>query len=149
MFCRIGLQATTTEISAYMICQSYWQSKHERGTCVMVLRHILAVLCEVFSVIAIMTDGQVEEDPLHGLHAHLTSVLWIFTCRDTWKPSCMQLLLATKKHFTVALWLTVRLSATAPASLNWCGGPRWDVSRFTFNLMENTFSFIINVVFQL
>jgi hypothetical protein len=55
MFCRIGLQATTTEISSYMIRQSYWkmyhwQSEHECGTCMMVLRHILAVLCEMFSI---------------------------------------------------------------------------------------------------
>jgi hypothetical protein len=28
----------------------------------------------------------------------------------------MQLLLTTKRHFTVALWMSVRLSATAPAS---------------------------------
>jgi hypothetical protein len=60
MFCHIGLQATTTEISSYMICQSYqkmyhWQSEHECGTCMMVLWHILAVLCEMFSVTPIMT----------------------------------------------------------------------------------------------
>jgi hypothetical protein len=55
MFCHIGLQATTTEISSFMICQSYWkmyhwQSEYECGTCMMVLLHILAVLCELFSV---------------------------------------------------------------------------------------------------
>jgi hypothetical protein len=49
MFYHIGLQATTTEISSYVICQSYWnmyhwQSEHECVTCVMVLWHILAVL---------------------------------------------------------------------------------------------------------
>jgi hypothetical protein len=43
------------------------QSEHECGTCVMVLRHILAVLCDV---------------SYHGLHARLTSILWIFTCGD-------------------------------------------------------------------
>jgi hypothetical protein len=53
MFCHISLQATTTEISSYMICQSYlkmyhWQSEHECGTCMMVLRHILAMLWEMF-----------------------------------------------------------------------------------------------------
>jgi hypothetical protein len=31
----------------------------------------------------VMSDGQVEEDILHDLHAHLTSILWIFTCGDT------------------------------------------------------------------
>jgi hypothetical protein len=87
-FCHIGLQATTTEILSYMICQScwkmyHWESEQKCGTCAMVLRHILAVLCEMFSVTRIMTDGYVEEDPLHGLHARRTSILWIFTCGDT------------------------------------------------------------------
>jgi hypothetical protein len=49
----------------------------------MVLRHISAVLCEMFPVTPIMTHGEVEEDPLHDLHAHLTWILWIFTCGDT------------------------------------------------------------------
>jgi hypothetical protein len=31
----------------------------------------------------IMTDGQAEEDPLHGLHAHRIWILWIFRCGDT------------------------------------------------------------------
>jgi hypothetical protein len=55
MFCHIDSQATTTEIFSYMICQScwkmyHWQSEHECGTCMMVLQHILAVLCEMFSI---------------------------------------------------------------------------------------------------
>jgi hypothetical protein len=54
MFCDIGLQATTIEISSYMICQSYWkmyhwQSEYKCGSCMMVLRHILAVLCKMSS----------------------------------------------------------------------------------------------------
>jgi hypothetical protein len=36
-----------------------------------VLGHILAVLCEMFSITPIVTDGWVEEEPLHGLHARL------------------------------------------------------------------------------
>jgi hypothetical protein len=28
-------------------------------------------------------NGQVKKAPLHGLHAHLTWILWIFTCEDT------------------------------------------------------------------
>jgi hypothetical protein len=60
--CHIGLQATAAEMSSDMICQSYrlvlhWQSEHESGTCTMVLRHNLAVLCEMFSATHIMTDG--------------------------------------------------------------------------------------------
>jgi hypothetical protein len=47
--CHIGLQATTTEISSYMNCHSYrkmyhWQSEHECGTCMMVLRAVRDVL---------------------------------------------------------------------------------------------------------
>jgi hypothetical protein len=62
MFYHIDLQATTTEISSHMISQSYWkmyhwQSDHEWGICMMVLRHILAALCEMFSVTPIMTGG--------------------------------------------------------------------------------------------
>jgi hypothetical protein len=49
----------------------------------MVLRHILGLLWEMFSVTPIMTDGQVEEDPLHGLHARQIWILWIFTSGDT------------------------------------------------------------------
>jgi hypothetical protein len=74
MFCHVSLQATTTEISSYMIYQSYWkmchwQSEHKYGTCMMVLWHVLAMLCEMFSITPIMTDGQVEQEPLHDFHA--------------------------------------------------------------------------------
>jgi hypothetical protein len=34
-----------------------WQSEHECDTCMIVLRHILAVLCEMFSITRVMTDG--------------------------------------------------------------------------------------------
>jgi hypothetical protein len=39
----------------YMICQSCWkmynwQPEHECGTCMMVLLHIVAALCEMFSI---------------------------------------------------------------------------------------------------
>jgi hypothetical protein len=56
----------------------HWQSEHECDICMMLLRHILVVLCEMFSVTPIMSDGQVEEDPLYGLHAR-----HIFICGDT------------------------------------------------------------------
>jgi hypothetical protein len=49
----------------------------------MVLQHILAVLCEVFSVTLTLFDEQIEEDPLHGLYARQISVLYIFTRGDT------------------------------------------------------------------
>jgi hypothetical protein len=41
--------------------------EHECGTYMMVLGHILAVLCEMFSVTPIMTNEQIEKDTLHGL----------------------------------------------------------------------------------
>jgi hypothetical protein len=52
----------------------------------------------------------------------------------------MQLLLTTKWHFTIALWMPVRLSAATPASLNGCGSHWWDVSRRALNLMEDILS---------
>jgi hypothetical protein len=74
MFCHIGSQATATEISSYTICQNYWKmyhwlSQHDCGTYMLVFRHILAVLCDMFTLTPVMTDGSVEEDPLRGLHA--------------------------------------------------------------------------------
>jgi hypothetical protein len=39
------------------------------------------------------------------------------------KPLCMQLLLTTKRHYTVALWMPAKLSATAPRTLKGCGDP--------------------------
>jgi hypothetical protein len=52
----------------------------------------------------------------------------------------MQLLLTIKRHFTVAVWMPVRLSATAPPSLNGCDTPWRDVSRRELNLMEDILS---------
>jgi hypothetical protein len=49
----------------------------------LVLKHILARLCKMVSVTHIMTDREVEEDPLHGLYACQIEILWIFTCGDT------------------------------------------------------------------
>jgi hypothetical protein len=69
----VSLQATTTNISSYMICQSYWKMYHWLSemwyVCDCGLVH-LAILCEMFSVTPIMINGWVEEDPLQGLHTH-------------------------------------------------------------------------------
>jgi hypothetical protein len=65
--CSVGLHVlphwltNITEISSYMILQSYWniyhwQSERKCGTCMIVLRHILAVLCQMFSVTPITTN---------------------------------------------------------------------------------------------
>jgi hypothetical protein len=58
MFCHIGLQETTTEISSYKICTKLLEgvqlAEHECGTWMMVLRHVLAVLCEITPI---LTEG--------------------------------------------------------------------------------------------
>jgi hypothetical protein len=51
------------------------------------------------------------------------------------KPLCMQRLLTQKRRF-IALRMPVRLSATAPPSLNGCGSAWWNVSRRALNLTE-------------
>jgi hypothetical protein len=53
MSCHIGSHATTTAISSYMIYQSYWkmhhwQSEHECGTYMMVLRAVRDVLSNTY-----------------------------------------------------------------------------------------------------
>lgn len=52
----------------------------------------------------------------------------------------MELLLTIKKHLTIALWVSLRLSATTQASWNVCCRPWWDVSRSTLNLVEDILS---------
>jgi hypothetical protein len=52
---------------------------------------------------------------------------WVSECASV--RVCVQLLLTMKRHLTIALRMPVRLSATAPPSLNGCGGPWWDASR--------------------
>jgi hypothetical protein len=77
--------------------------------------------------------------PLHGLHARQICILWSLTSGNFWNPcicsSCWQ-----QRHFTIALWMCVGLSATTPASLNGCCGPWWDMSRRALNLMEGILS---------
>jgi hypothetical protein len=75
------------------------------------------------SITAIMSDGYVNEDPLHGLYARQIAILWIFACGNIQAHLYMQLLLTTKSHFIMTLWTPVRPSTTAPASLNGCGSP--------------------------
>jgi hypothetical protein len=48
--------------------------------------------------------------------------------------------MTTNRHFTFALWMPIRLSATTLASLNGCGGPWWDMSRRALNLLEDILS---------
>jgi hypothetical protein len=66
-----------------------------------------------------------------GLHARQIRIFWTFTCGGT-----NTLLLTTKRHFTVAMWMPVRPSATAPPSLYGCSGSWWDVLRRFWALFE-------------
>jgi hypothetical protein len=118
--------------------------EHKCGACMMVLQHIFAVLCKMFSITPTINDGQVKEDILHGLHSHRIWILWTFTCKDIYKPLCMQLLFTTNRHFTIALWMPIRLSPTALASLNRNGDRWWDLSRRALNLMEDILSTYYN-----
>jgi hypothetical protein len=52
----------------------------------------------------------------------------------------MQLLLTTKRHFTIELKMPVRLHADTPTSLNGCGSPLCDVSTRALNVMEDIWS---------
>jgi hypothetical protein len=83
-------------------------------------------------------------DPLHRPSLRQIWILWICTRGDTSEPLIMQLLLTRKRHFTVGSFTSVRLSATAPASLNGCCGPWWDASRRVLNLMEDILSTYYN-----
>jgi hypothetical protein len=38
----------------------------------------------MFSITPMMTNGLLEEDPFHGLHARQILILWIFTCGVAW-----------------------------------------------------------------
>jgi hypothetical protein len=108
---------------SYMTCQSCWKL-YERGACMIMLRHI----------------GRAVRDVLKNTYQDR----WIITgghrmafesSGNIWKRLCTQRLLPTKGHFTTAVWMPVRLSATIPTSLKGRGGPWWDVSRRALNLM--------------
>jgi hypothetical protein len=56
----------TTCVRKHLISELWLK---EYCTCMTVFQHILAMLCEMFSITPVITDGLLEEDPLHGLHA--------------------------------------------------------------------------------
>jgi hypothetical protein len=63
-----------------------------------------------FPITPLMADGEVQLNPLDfSLWGHL-------------KHLCLQLLLTTKRYFTIALWIPAELSVATPVSLNGCGG---------------------------
>jgi hypothetical protein len=107
-----GLQATTTEISCYMICQSYWklyhwQAEHECGTRVLVLRAVQDVLSNMYP-----TAWPPRSPDLNLVDIYLWRQL-----------NTLVYATSVERHFNIALWMPVRLPATAPASLHGCGGP--------------------------
>jgi hypothetical protein len=137
--CHIGLQATTTEISSYMIRQSYQKICHCPR----------ARMCY-------MHDGAVRDvhnntyhdrwigrgAPLHGLHARQIWTLWIFTL-------CMQFLLTTKRHFTIAFVDACQDYPQLPRHLR-RDAVAHDMCRFVHWTSWRTLSaLIINVLFQL
>jgi hypothetical protein len=104
-----------------MICQSYWkmyhwQSPHECGACMMVLCAVRDVPSKTYHDCRIGRGGPTAWPPRSPDLNSLDFYLWGHL-------KTLVLLLTTKRHFTVALWLPVRLSATTPASLN-----RWQLS---------------------
>jgi hypothetical protein len=111
--------STSTCVRKHLICEL--QTK-EYCTCMMVLWHILVVLCEMFSVTPVMKDGEVVwTHCMVSTPARIESSAFL----PVGTPKhllCKQLLLTMKTHF-ITLWMRVRLSATAPVSLNGCGGP--------------------------
>jgi hypothetical protein len=76
----------------------------------MVLRHVLAGLCEMLSVTPIITDRYIEEDPLHRPHTGQIWILCNLTPRDTCKPLYTQLLLDNEEalHRAVDACQTIR-----------------------------------------
>jgi hypothetical protein len=116
-----------------MICQSYWklyhwQAEHECGTCMMVFRAVRDVLSNTYHGRWRVTGGPTASPPRSPdlnlvdiyLWRHLNTLVYA-------APG--------DRHFNIALWMSVRLSATAPASLHGCGDPWWDV-----NLMKDILS---------
>jgi hypothetical protein len=95
------------------------------------LRHILAALCEMFPISWLMDRYR----RTHCMASTLTGLESTgFLPVRTPKPPCV---CSSSWHFPIALWMPVRLSAIASASLGGCGGPWWDVSRRALNLMED------------
>jgi hypothetical protein len=78
----------------------------------------------------------VRGGPTSWLHARKIWILHIFYL---WGHLiilvCVQLLLTNKVHFTIVLWLPVRLSATTLVPLSGCDSPWWDVSTCALNLI--------------
>jgi hypothetical protein len=106
-----------------MICQSYWKPYHWQQSTTWMM-----VLCAVRDVLS-----NTRRDRCRGRGGAHCMASTLVRCESSgFLPvghTLMQLLLTTKRHFTIAVWMPVRLSATAPPSLNGCGTPWLNVSR--------------------
>jgi hypothetical protein len=93
----------------------------ECGTRLMVLRHIVTVLCGMFPVAPLMTDGRTQESPLHGLEVPRSTPRLNPLDGNRW--GLAELLLTANRHIRIELRMPVRLSTTAPAALMEWDGP--------------------------
>lgn len=67
-------------------------------------------------------------------------ILWVFARGNTMKHLCVQLLMTPERRLSVALRMPLELLATAPAFLDGCGDPWWEVSRRMVTIMEDVLS---------
>jgi hypothetical protein len=98
---------------------------------------------------AIMTDGQVWQYSLHGLHL---SPIWILSSSAYSGPLETLVYEAPidneeQLHRTVDACQTIRDNPRI--SLHGCGGPWRDLPKRVLNLMEDFWALIINELFQL
>jgi hypothetical protein len=99
----------------HLICELWLKE------CMMALRHIVAELCEMFSISWPMDRYRrtyCMASTLTGLESSG------FLPVGTPKKPCV---CSSCWHFTIALWMPVRQSATAPPSFDGRGGTWWDV----------------------
>jgi hypothetical protein len=103
----------------------------------------------MFTVTPIMTDGQVEEDPLHDLHARQILILCIFTCGPPkihcLRSSCWQRRDTSPLHcgyLSDYPQLLRHLWTDAAVHDETCRGVHW-------NTLRTFWAHIINVHFQL
>jgi hypothetical protein len=107
-----GTVCISTCVRTYSVCE-LWLKEH--CTCMIVLRHIVAVLWEMFCQ---------DQWLLRGLQVRLTSIL----CGDAYRPLCMQLLLTSPR--TVDACQNIRncpgnLWADVAVHDETCRGGRW------------------------
>jgi hypothetical protein len=135
----VGLHIYTTEISSYMICQSYWkmyhwQLHHECGTCMLVLRSMRDVLSKRCHGRWIGRGGPIAWPPRSPDLNLLDFYLWghlntlVYTAPVDNEDNSVG---------SVNVCQTIHI---CPGILNGCDGPWRDLSRHALNLMEDILS---------